>query len=277
MTNLVFIWDYDGPIGRINCSLPYNFHYKQIIDEIENVNKIVSLANDYKFKMVFAVTGFSCERTNTIFDLRDQIKMLHDNGHEIASHSWKHEWFPHLNRKQAKKSIERSVNVISKCIGKTISGFILPFNRPMTWYSKGAISLGDNAFWPFHYNADLGNVITLLSLQGVKWLRVHYYPFIIRHFRKGNQIIKKQPFFKKNVLCLPSHNVGFSNQSIQLLDVAVNTNRDIFISSHPLNLSLKGGGHLDLFKRFLEKVNYFVEEEILRVTTVEQIIEKNYH
>ena len=40
MTNLVFIWDYDGPIGRINCSLPYNFHYKQIIDEIENVNKI---------------------------------------------------------------------------------------------------------------------------------------------------------------------------------------------------------------------------------------------
>ncbi|SVC64231.1 uncharacterized protein METZ01_LOCUS317085, partial [marine metagenome] len=176
-----------------------------------------------------------------------------------------------------KKSIERSINVISKCIGKTISGFILPFNRPMTWYSKGAISLGDNAFWPFHYNADLGNVITLLSLQGIKWLRVHYYPFIIRHFRKGNQIIKKQPFLKKNVLCLPSHNFGFSNQSIKLLDVAVNTNRDIFISSHPLNLSLKGGGHLDLFKRFLEKVNYFVEEGILRVTTVEQIIEKNYH
>ena len=76
---------------------------------------------------------------------------------------------------------------------------------------------------------------------------------------------------------MPSHIVGFSNQSIKLLDVAVNTNRDIFISAHPLNLSLKGGGHLDLFKSFLEKVNYFVEEGILRVTTVEQIIEKNYY
>ena len=67
---MYIIWDYDGPIGRINASLPYNYNENNLYQEIENVGKILDIAKEHGLKMIFAITGFSAEE---VIGLDDEI------------------------------------------------------------------------------------------------------------------------------------------------------------------------------------------------------------
>nr|WP_234408701.1 polysaccharide deacetylase family protein [Marinilabilia salmonicolor] len=142
---IVLIWDFDGPIGLINSSLPYNFHFKTLESEIANLRVILDVLDQYDVKCCFAVTGFSAEEGLYPYTFPELIKEIYSRGHEIASHSWRHEWIPLFEVKQVEKSLERSKNTLERAIeGKqNVVGFVPPHNRPMTWMRRGAFSLGD--------------------------------------------------------------------------------------------------------------------------------------
>jgi len=114
----MIIWDYDSALGQINSSFPYNFKYDPIYQEIENVEYILRKAAELEIKMTFACLGFAAEKGIPPFNIPDQIKKISDSGHEIASHSWKHEWFPYLTDKQIYKSLERSKYSLEECTDK---------------------------------------------------------------------------------------------------------------------------------------------------------------
>jgi len=68
------VWDFDAPIGRVNSSYPYNFHFKNLEGELENVNRILGLCNKHCFKNTFAITGFSAEEGVYPYSIRDLIR-----------------------------------------------------------------------------------------------------------------------------------------------------------------------------------------------------------
>ena len=128
---------------------------------MQNVDYILGVGKTNQLKMVFACLGFAAEKVPYPFCISEQIKKIHTLGHEIASHSWRHEWFPYLEKDQIRRSLERSKFALETCLDLpgAVQGFVPPFNRPMTWLQKSAFSLGDRALFPFFPGADLGSLI----------------------------------------------------------------------------------------------------------------------
>ena len=238
---IILIFDLDGPIGHINSTYPYNFGFSTILKEKKNVSEILEILKFYKVSATFAITGFSAEKTVDAFELKNEIKEINRFGHEIASHSWKHENFSKLTLNQAHRSLARSKKILSS----NVVGFVPPHNRPMTWLSKGRFSLGDNRIFPFRKTGDISGIINILRKEKFKWIRI-----------SNNSIFKKIGFDKKitnvykhkDVIVIDGHYCGFDEFIINKI---VNSNNNYFcVSAHPLFLS---------YEKKIESKKYLVE------------------
>jgi len=279
---LMIIWDYDSAIGQINSSFPYNFKYDPIYQEIENVEFILRKADELGIKMTFACLGFAAEKGLLPFNNPEQIKRIFDSGHEIASHSWKHEWFPYLTDKQIFRSLERSKYALEECIGKkdVVTGFVHPHSRPMSWYRKFSVSLGDRGFYPFHKGSDIGYVLKQLSLLKYNWCRVlkNYDPVWNKIFRKKNV---DEIFFSKweihnGIVCVPQHYTGFDDYAEKYLNRAIELNETLVIVGHPAALSRDKSESVTHFNRFMEKIENEISKGQIEVFTVTDYIGKHF-
>ena len=247
---LNIIWDFDGPIGQINASHAYNWSEDALSMEQENVDRVLSVCQDYEIAMTFAVTGLSAAGDFSVLHMGKQVRKIADLGHEVASHSWKHEWFPFLTQKQIRMSLKRSKEVLEKATGKPVGGFVLPFTRPMTWLGRGNFSLGDRGIWPFFFGGDQGNIYRLCDELGYSWVRVKERPIYekILGVRKLHQ-----PFEFGRIRCLPNHHNGFDEHATALLTAFSGKDCVITINAHPLMLSKEGNPECwDHFRRFID-------------------------
>ena len=253
MPKLCIIWDFDGAIGQINSQYPYNFNYKNLTKEIENVRTILSMSEVLEGKMIFAITGIAAEDGIYPYCIKDLIVEIHERGHEIASHSWKHEWFPFLEKSQVIKSLRRSKIALENCIGdNSVIGFIPPFNRPMSWYGKFAFSLGDKKFGKKYPGSNLDSLISLVHQSGYEWMRIAYNPLIEKFFKiDSRRNLSRNWIYHNNVLCIPHNYCGFDTPALELIDKSIELDRDIVISGHPLGLSLNNKENIKYFKKFL--------------------------
>lgn len=279
---LMIVWDYDSALGQINSSFPYNFKYDPIYQEIENVEYILEKADDAGMKMTFACLGFAAEKGLLPFNNPEQINKIYDKGHEIASHSWKHEWFPYLTDKQILKSLERSKYALEECIGKkdVVSGFVPPHSRPMSWYKKFSLSLGDRAFYPLHKGADMGYVLRQLFSLNYKWCRVlrKYDPVwnkILRIQNPGELYFSKWEM-QNGIVCVPQHYTGFDEFAINYLNKAVELNEALVIVGHPAALSRDKSESVNHFNRFIENVKSAMIKNEIEVLTVNNYIRKYF-
>lgn len=271
-TRVCIIWDYDSAIGQVNSSFPYNFHEESLLTEIQNVEKILDLARKLELKMTFAVVGFTAEKGQFPYHVPDQIRAISDAGHEVASHSWRHEWFPFLQREQARRSLKRSKEALERCIGKPggVKGFVPPFSRPMSWYSRFAFSLGDRAFGPGFPGASLGSLLRLLEEAGYKWCRVIYQPLWGRIARRRSA--PSSAFWHGKVACVPQHTCGFGEKALTLLKESIERERDLVVTGHPLGLSLPHEEHEEKLEKFLNHLADLQARGHVRVCTVEELV-----
>lgn len=238
MKKIILIWDFDGPIGQINSSYPYNFNFENIEKEIQNVKWLIDYLEQKNIKCCFAITGFSAETGIYPFNFPDFINKIAEKGHEIASHSWKHEWTPLFKENQINKSIKRSKQALEKAISnkQEVVGFVPPHNRPMTWIRRGAFSIGDIGMWPFFKMGDNQKLINLLKSNGYKWIRVSYKNIFMKFgLMKKNSTGR---VFKQNgFLILENHYTGFDESVISHI---LSTNYETYtVSAHPFMVSLE--------------------------------------
>ena len=266
------IWDYDAAIGQVNASYPYNFHEETLIKEIENVERILDLGQEYEIRMTFAVTGFAAEEGHFPYHVPEQIRRIYEEGHEIASHSWRHEWFPYLTREQALRSLRRSKAALERCIGiqGEVRGFVPPFSRPMSWYSKGAISLGDRVFGPWYPGASLGRLLPLVAEAGYRWCRVTYRPLVNRILRRGQE--PKQFRRHGGLWCVPQHTTGFGPNAIALLEEMSVNGGGLIVTGHPLGLSLPHEENLKKLVQFLQRVSEMRKDGVVATATVKDVV-----
>lgn len=230
---IIITWDFDGPIGLINASYPYNFHFSNLEREIENAKAILNILDDYQIKTCFAITGFSAEEGKYPYTFPSLIDEIYNRGHEIASHSWRHEWSSIFQINQIDKSLKRSQLVLEKAISnkQDVVGFVPPHNRPMTWLKRGAFSWGDRGVFPFFKAADNESIVKLLKNNNYKWLRVSYTNLLNKA-----KLIPKNPTGRvinyKGILLLENHHTGFGKA---ITEHILNTNYSTYtLSAHPL-------------------------------------------
>lgn len=235
---IILIWDFDGAIGQINASFPYNFNYSSFEKEISNVKEILEILQQYKIKTCFAITGFSAEEGKYPFMFPELIKEIYSRGHEIASHSWKHEWSSLFRKVQIDKSLKRSKLILESTIEnkQDVIGFVPPHNRPMTWLRRGAFSLGDRGVFPLFRMADNENIINCLRENNYRWCRVSYKNLLVKIGLKTRKLTGRVVSYKE-ILLLENHYTGFDNA---VVDYILSTDFETYtLSAHPLMFHFK--------------------------------------
>lgn len=230
---VIITWDFDGPIGLINASYPYKFKFSNLEREINNTKAILDILDDYEVKCCFAITGFSAEEGRYPYTFPEFINEIFERGHEIASHSWRHEWSSIFQLKQIDKSLKRSKFILENAVEnkQEVMGFVPPHNRPMTWMRRGAFSWGDRGVFPFFKAADNESIVELLKVNNYKWYRVSY-KHILQKLGLGSRNITGQVKYYKGLMLLENHYTGFDKKVVKHI---LETNHDTYtLSAHPL-------------------------------------------
>lgn len=262
-----FIWDYDTALGQVNATYPYNFREEGLIEEIHNVDFILQISQAQEIKMTFACVGFAAEPGHWPYHVPEQLQRISQEGHEVASHSWRHEWLPYLEKEQLIRSLRRSKLALETCIGKkdSVVGFVPPFSRPMSWKARFAFSLGDRTWGPRFPGSDLGSLMTFLRGEGYRWCRTTYVPLwrrlsgagVPRTMTKANQVIG-----------IPLNYCGFDEPALRLLAETVQSGGSLFVSGHPAALSRKGSESREHFVAFAERVSEYQQQGRLQTCCV---------
>lgn len=269
---VILIWDYDSAIGQVNSSYPYNFHEETLLTEIRNVDRILELGREFQIRMTFAVVGFAAEEGQFPYHVPGQIQAIAAAGHEVASHSWRHEWFPFLQKEQIRRSLRRSKEALERRLGSpgAVTGFVPPFSRPMSWYGRLALSAGDRAFGPAFAGANLGSLLPLVREAGYRWCRVLYRPVWAKLTGRGVQ--PERLFWHDGVACVPQHVCGFGEATVRLLDESLRHGRDLVVTGHPLGLSLPHEENLSKLVHFLQHVSSLQEKGVVQSATVSEML-----
>jgi hypothetical protein len=265
------IWDFDSAIGQVNATYPYNFNEQRIVEESTNVDTLLAMAGDASVRMTFACVGFAAESGVFPYHVPEQIRRIRAAGHEIASHSWRHEWFPFLEKEQVRRSLDRSKAVLEQCLGEpgAVRGFVPPFSRPMTWYRKGALSLGDRGFGPMRAAADIGSLCEALRTSGYVWCRVAHRSLVQRLTgRRTRPLIGARADRCAGIACLPQHYTGFDAPALALMDEAIARGRSIVINAHPSGLSRNGAENFATLRPFLARIAEYQAQGRLAARTV---------
>jgi hypothetical protein len=90
---LLIYWDYElqrgadvSPSGRHDWG----------IEDFRQTEKLLELLDQYQVKTTFAVVGFAALDGELPYHAPAQIREIARRGHEVASHTWMHDWVPGL-------------------------------------------------------------------------------------------------------------------------------------------------------------------------------------
>ncbi len=266
---VVVHWDFDSALGQLNATAPYHFRDTPLAQELEAVERLAGLADRVGFPMTFATVGFAAERHRMGYGARDLLDRLHRSGHEIASHSWRHEWFPHLTRSQVRRSLLRSKVALEDAVGSVgaVSGFVPPFNRPMTWPSQGAFHPGDRWAVPGSGAVTIGQLLRQAAGAGYRWMRVSPSAQVGRRW-SGLAPIRRVGA----IAAVPHHHNGFDRRGLDWVDRAEAEGGVLVVSGHPAGLYRPGDEHAEAVVAFVEEVGRRRDAGRLAVATTTQAV-----
>jgi len=121
--------------------------YRGNFNEEDNVNRILKILDTYKAVGVFNTCGILGEMYPRM------IRRIAKEGHEIASHGYRHENFIQLNKSELSNILEKTERIFEKITSQKVIGFRSP------WALNNKI------------------VYDVASQRGYKWASNKYVPF----------------------------------------------------------------------------------------------------
>jgi peptidoglycan/xylan/chitin deacetylase (PgdA/CDA1 family) len=134
---LLLYWDYDTQRGAEQSRLGLQSWGPL---ERPNTARILKLLAEFGVRATFACVGYAAVSPDPRYDCRDQILEIHAAGHEVASHSYEHEFLPALTPARVRETARLSRDALEQLIGARVVSFVPPFNRPMHYPGRGAWS-----------------------------------------------------------------------------------------------------------------------------------------
>ena len=100
----------------------------------ENTDKILEILRNLGARATFFVTGAEVEKHPEI------PRRIVSQGHEVASHSWSHRRYPHLDFGELHRDIVNAEKIIYETCGVTTRSYRPPYGRltvPLLYYAWG--------------------------------------------------------------------------------------------------------------------------------------------
>lgn len=171
---LLLFWDYDTQWGGDRSRSPGGRKEYGAL-EFPNTERILDLLDGVRLRCCFAVVGQAALPGERPYHDPAQVRRIHDRGHEVASHSFRHEWLPGLDRRALLATLRDSKDALEQCIGAPVTTFIPPFNQPFDYPRALSISLSERRE-AARERTDLADLCAALFETGYRFCRVAYRP-----------------------------------------------------------------------------------------------------
>lgn len=235
MLRIAISFDYDSPAGYRQ-----SFHMRDFPAnaDYQGAQHIMKVLRKHDVSVTFGVVGHAALPGEKWEYCPDQIRQIHREGHEIASHSMNHRYLPSMNDQELLRDVIASKSALEECIGGQIKGFIPPFNRPSHFPEYGAFSLSETLGLDGRGRGrqSVGSMLRTLSVAGFEWSRVSFqnkFDHIRRKIGRAKEQPPRQPFVFGDVVAIPLHHTGFAEDARQLVRQWMHADIVLTLYGHP--------------------------------------------
>lgn len=176
--SVLLFWDYDTQWG---ADLSRNTD--RIPDwgglEFPNTERILDVHARFGIPACFAVVGAAALPGARPYHDPAQIRCIHESGHEVASHSFRHDWLPGLGAGGLEETIRLSKDALEQCIGAEVTTFVPPYNQPFDHLPGWSISLSERRAVR-RDRIDVARLCDALREAGYRFSRLSYRALSVR-------------------------------------------------------------------------------------------------
>jgi peptidoglycan/xylan/chitin deacetylase (PgdA/CDA1 family) len=232
---LAISFDYDSPEGYRNS---FGMQGWPADSDQQGTDVLLRVLNDRAALATFGVVGRVALDGIPPEHCPEQVRRIHHDGHEVASHSMFHRFLPPLRRNELLEDAATSRKVLEDRIDAPVRGFIPPFNRPMHFPQRRAFSVSEliGAHGRGRARVSLGGMLRVLTQAGYGWSRVSFEDKVAALLRRAGfrtQTTPPQPFLFDGIVAIPLHSTGFGEASTALVRQYLRTDLTIAIYGHP--------------------------------------------
>lgn len=195
--NVVIFWDYDTQWGADRSRNPHGAPNWGAL-EFPNTDALLELHARYDVPACFAVVGAAALPGSHPYHDPDQIRRMHEAGHEVASHSFRHEWLPGLDPAALDETVRLSKDALEQCIGAEVVSFVPPFNQPFDYPQRLSVSLSERRTVR-HERTDVGRLCASLKDAGYRFCRLAYRPLSERVFEVVRGRLPRRPALLEDI------------------------------------------------------------------------------
>lgn len=271
---LVMFWDYDTQWGADRSRLPGG---PKDWGPLESpcTDRLLELHAEYGVPACFASVGAAALPGNRPYHDPTQIRRLHEAGHEIASHSHRHEWLPGLDRAALLETLRSSKAALEDCIGAPVTSFVPPFNQPYDYLAGWSVSLSERRE-AGRIRTDLRRLCDGLAETGYSFCRVSYRPMLQRLIEWCSTRRMDRPSRVERIgaiACVRLNTTGgFNEPVLQMLERCVSSAGLVVAYGHPHSLWSGGSQDERYLVPFLERVRRRCREGLLEVVLPRQLM-----
>jgi hypothetical protein len=254
---LLLFWDYDGPWGAERSRLPGGPKACGPL-EAPCTERLLELHRQYRIQACFAVVGAVALSGEPPYHEPAQVRQIHAERHEVASHSHRHEWLPALNPTQLIETLRSSKAALEDCIGSSVQSFVPPFNQPFDYLAGCSISVAERRE-AGRSRVTLSRLCHGLAETGYRFCRVAYRPMVQRlgEWWSGRRLDRPSQVERiKGVDCVRLNApAGFDQPVMDMLERCVDGGGLLVAYGHPHSLHAGGSQDERHLVPFLQRVS----------------------
>jgi peptidoglycan/xylan/chitin deacetylase (PgdA/CDA1 family) len=251
--NLAISFDYDSPEGYRR-----SFGLRDCRPDADQrgTELLLRVLADHGAHATFGIVGRVALDGTAPEHCPEQVREIHREGHEIASHSMYHRFLPPLRRAELLDDAATSRKTLEDRIAAPVRGFIPPFNRPMHFPQRCAFSASE--LFGLHGRGrarqSLGGMLRVLGEAGYGWSRVSYEDKVSAMLRRvglRRDPVPPQPFLYHGMVAIPLHATGFGEAATALVRRYLHTGLTLAIYGHPNQAGENNDQSAEKLARFL--------------------------
>ena len=270
---LLFFWDYDTQWGADRSRLPGGREWGRW--EFEHTERLLELHARYAVPACFAVVGAAALLGERPYCDPDQVRRIHGMGHEVASHSYRHEWLPGLDRRSLLETLRTSKDALEQCVGAPVVSFVPPYNQPFDYPRGWSFSLSERR-QAGRERTDLPRLCDALWETGYRFCRVSYRPVPLRLAER----LVRRPLLRPSlperiggVTCVRLNTPGgFDRRAVAMVERCARGGGFAVVYGHPHSLRAGDAQDETWLVPFLRRVHGLQRQGRLRICLPRELI-----
>lgn len=271
---VMVFWDYDTRWGT-ETAPPGAASGSNLGDlEFACTDRLLEIHGQYGIPACFAVVGAAALPGVRPYHDPVQVQRIHEAGHEVASHSFRHEWLPSLSPSALVETLRRSKEALEQCIGAPVTSFVPPYNQPFDHVPGWSFSLSERRAVRTD-RTDLRRLCEALYDTGYRFCRVAYRPL---YLRVAERVLHRRLAYPSRVemigrvICVRLNGFGFDGASLRLLDRCATSGGIGVFYGHPHSLGASNSQNEVWLRPFLGRVDELRRQGRIRVCLPRELL-----